>query len=104
MSSVTQRTVPMGGHEIAKKLGLVAICAAALVTILGMARVSSTPTTAAADAPGDRGLQCRQDSGVALDRLAAEGLDLRTPKILRDRERAIQACRDGFPDLTWLNR
>ena len=104
MSSLTQRTVPASAYEVAKKFGLVAICAAALVTILGMAQAPFTRAAVAPNAPGDRSRQCRQDSGVALDRLAATGLDLRTPKMLHDRERAIQACQDGFPDLHWLGR
>jgi len=54
-------------------------------------------------APVSLSAQCEHDGGIALESLAAHGLDVRTPKYRRDRERAIQACRNGFPDFRWLN-
>ena len=74
------------------------------MAILTVAQASMKQEPVLASAPPDRSAQCEHDGGIALETLAAHGLNLRTAKSLRDRERAIQACRDGFPDLRWLNQ
>jgi hypothetical protein len=102
MKDTTHWSVPAHGHGIAKHLTIAVFSAAALVMIFTLAQASVKPEPVAADATTDRWAQCEHDGGIALESLASNGLDLRTAKIRRERERAIQACRDGFPDLRWL--
>jgi|GEM_PF-3273556 len=103
MTSAICRPVPPRGFGIAQQLTMAAACAAALVTIATLAQASMKWEPAAAGAPSDRSAQCEHDGGIAMEALAANGLDLRTPKWRRDRQRAIRACRNGFSDLRWLN-
>jgi len=103
MTSAICHPVPPRGLGIAQQLTIAAFCAGALVTIASLAQSSIKREPAVAGAPLDRSAQCEHDGGIAMETLAANGLDLRTPKWRRDRERAIQACRNGFSDLRWLN-
>jgi len=115
MTSPTLGPAPAGGRALTRQIPNVAFGAIALMTVCALVQASMNPESvvasstmnttanATADAAAERLAQCDHDAGIAMEKLAAYGLDLRTPKWRRDRERAIRACRDGYPDLRWLN-
>jgi len=103
MTCVTPCSTPLRRHDIAKQFAMVALCAPALATMFTLAHASVRPELATDRQTLYQWTQCERDGGIALERLAANGIDLRTQKSRSDRARAIQACRQGFPNLRWLN-
>jgi len=50
----------------------------------------------------DRLSQCEREAGVLGDRLAAQGIDIRTQNWQNNRQRSIRACAQQFSDFRWL--
>jgi len=78
------------------------VAAAALVAVFTLAYAAPGPESMSSDGASRRKARCEHDGGIAIERLAAHGLDLRTAKWRRDRERSVAACMEGFRDLRWL--
>ena len=102
MTSALYRPGPARGFGITHQRAIAGFCAAALVTIAALAHATMKQWPVLARTPPDLSAQCEHDAGIAVEGLAAIGIDVRSPKLRRDRERTIQACRNGFPDFRWL--
>ncbi len=50
----------------------------------------------------DRLTQCEREAGSLGDRLAAQGVDIRTRNWQSNRQRSIRACAQQFSDFRWL--
>jgi|ERR1019366_4052253 hypothetical protein len=53
-------------------------------------------------APESRIARCARLAGVAIDELAAKGIDVQTPRLQRHRDLAVQACANDFANFDWL--
>ena len=104
MESTAQTTTPTPtpGPAFSRFPTWLTAGAVVLVAVLALGQGSMKAGPLAADTTTDRLAQCEQDGGIVVESLAGHGIDLRSPKWRRDRARAIEACRNGFPDLRWL--
>jgi hypothetical protein len=46
--------------------------------------------------------RCDRLAGMAVEKLAGKGIDVRTPAMRRQRETAVQACMNDFANFEWL--
>jgi len=73
-----------------------------LLVTVSLAIAITAPATGSADPEVARLAMCERDAGLVGQTLVNRGVDIRTTAWSQDRERAIQACKDNFPDLRWL--
>ena len=87
-------------RPVARRVRLAGSTAVVVASVAWLA--SDLPMAPASQAAPDHRAQCEQSAGSLADELATAGVDLRGRTWQQGRDRSIQACVDGFPDLRWL--
>jgi hypothetical protein len=80
----------------------VALAGVAVLATFSLATAFTAPATRTTEPEPARQARCEHDAGLLGETLVNRGVDIRTQAWSHDRERAIQACKDDFPDWRWL--